>query len=241
MRNLDAFRRCDDSRLTEPSVPTRIAMAWGLRMFKFPCDSEFLEGFRRGERDVLARVYAEYVDEVESFVRSYFASQYQRHRLAFQGVDLEDVVQEIFTRAFGRTARLAFDVERPYGPFLGALARNLVIDWTRRRYPQFTPEDVELVAMASGPEVEAPWADAATMRLVSDYVAQLSPELREIHELRYVAARTQQEACDALGLSRQQLRTREMHLRDGLRRALKRAELEPHGALVLGLREGGSG
>jgi RNA polymerase sigma factor (sigma-70 family) len=210
-------------------------------MFKFPCDREFLDGFRRGERAVLAKVYAEYVDEVERFVRSYFASQHHRYRLAFRAVDLEDVVQEIFTRAFGQTARLAFDGDRPYGPFLGALARNLVFYWTRRRYPDFTSADAELVASTPAPEAEAPWAEAETMRVVNDYIAQLSPELREIHELRYVACRTQQEACQALRLSRQQLRTREMHLRDGLRRALKRAQLETGGSLVLGLREGGSG
>jgi RNA polymerase sigma-70 factor, ECF subfamily len=208
-------------------------------MFKFPCDPEFLEGFRSGERAVLARVYSEYVDEVESFVRSFFASQYQRHRLAFRAVDLEDVVQEIFTRAFSRTARLAFDVERPYGPFLGALARNLVVDWSRRRYPKITPEDVELLGANEAPE-EPPWADAESMRLVNDYIARLSPELREIHELRYVSSRTQQEACKALGISRQQLRTRETHLRDGLRRVLKRAQLESGNALIVGLRESDS-
>jgi RNA polymerase sigma-70 factor, ECF subfamily len=210
-------------------------------MFKFPCNLEFLEGFRRGDRAVLAKVYAEYVDEVECFVRSCFASQYQRHRLAFRAVDLEDVVQEIFMRAFSQSARVGFDVARPYGPYLGTLARNLVVDWTRRRYPRFSPEDIELLAETSWPEVEAPWADAGTIRLVDDYIAQLSPELRAIHELRYVAGQTQQEACRALGLSRQQLRTREMHLRDGLRKALKRAQLEPGGSLALGLREGGSG
>jgi RNA polymerase sigma factor (sigma-70 family) len=212
-------------------------------MFKFPCDPDFLNGFRRGDRDALARVYSEYVDEIDRFVRSFFASQWQRHRLAVRAVDLEDVVQEIFTRAFSRPARLAFDVERPYGPFLGALARNLVVDWTRRRFPRITTEDLELFATISDQahESEPAWADSETMRLVNHYIAQLSPELREIHELRYVETRTQQETCKALGLSRQQLRTREAHLRDGLRRALKRAELAPRNALVLELRQGGTG
>ncbi len=104
-------------------------------MFKFPCDLEFLEGFRSGERAVLAKVYAEYAEEVGRFLRSCFASQHQRHRLAFRAIDLDDVVQEIFTRAFGRTARLAFDVDRPYGPFLGPLARNLLVDWNAAALP----------------------------------------------------------------------------------------------------------
>jgi RNA polymerase sigma factor (sigma-70 family) len=212
-------------------------------MFKFPCDLEFLNGFRRGDRDVLARVYSEYVDEIERFVRSFFASQYQRLRLAVRAADLEDVVQEIFIRAFSRPARVAFDAARPYGPFLGALARNLVVDWMRQRFPRISAEDVELFATTpdQAHELEPPWADGETMRLVNHYIAQLSPELREIHELRYVEARTQQEACKALGLSRQQLRTREAHLRDGLRRALKRAQLGSRNAILFGLREGGTG
>lgn len=210
-------------------------------MFKFPCDIEFLQSFRRGERAALTQVYSAYVDEVESFVRSFFASQYQKYRLAIRAVDLEDVVQEIFTRAFSDTARLSFDATRPYGPFLGAVARNLVVDWTRRRCPEFAVEDIELVAASVEPELEAPWADALTMSLVNEYIAGLSAELREIHELRYVTCQTQHEACKTLGLSRQQLRTKEKHLRDGLRRALKRAELQPGNALLVGLREGGSG
>ena len=39
-------------------------------MFKFACDLEFLEAFRRGERSALARVYCEYVDEVD-YIRVY--------------------------------------------------------------------------------------------------------------------------------------------------------------------------
>lgn len=203
-------------------------------MFKFASEPEFLEGFRRGERKALARVYSEYVDEVESFVRGFFTSQYQKHRLAIRSADLEDVVQEIFVRAFSETARLAFDVERPYGPFLGALARNLTVDWVRRRCPEIPAEDIERYAAIPAPGVDVPWGDGETMRLVNDYIAQLSPQLREIHELRYVLSTTQDEACKTLGLSRQQLRTREKHLRDGLRRALKRAELEAGGSLVAG-------
>jgi RNA polymerase sigma-70 factor (ECF subfamily) len=210
-------------------------------MFNFPSDPEFLEGFKKGERSVLTRIYAAYVDEIERFVRSFFASQYKRHRLAFRSAELEDVMQEIFARAFSRTARVAFDVERPYGPYLGALARNLVVDWTRRRCPEIAPEDVELLAVTASSDLEPPWADVETMKLVNEYIAQLSSELREVHESRYVLCRTQQEACKALGLSRQQLRTREMHLRDGLRRALRRAQFGSKSPVILGAQEGGSG
>jgi RNA polymerase sigma-70 factor, ECF subfamily len=150
------------------------------------------------------------------------------------------VVQEIFARAFSNTARLAFDVERPYGPFLGALARNLVVDWTRRRCPEIAVEDIELLAVAPDPELDPPWADSETMELVNENVAQLTPELRKVHESRYVLCQTQQEACKALGLSRQQLRTKEMHLREGLRRVLKRAELGSGGSLVVGVHGRGS-
>jgi RNA polymerase sigma factor (sigma-70 family) len=204
-------------------------------MLELACDSTFLDGFRRGERKVLARVYSEHVEEVERFVRSFFTSDYQKHRLASRSVDLEDLVQEIFTRAFSQTARLSFDVQRPYGPFLGALARNLVVDWARRRCPEIPTEDIERYAANLNSAADVPWADGETIRLVDDYVARLNPELREIHELRYVLNHTQEEACRALGLSRQQLRTREKHLRDGLRRALKRAELGSGGSLVAGV------
>jgi RNA polymerase sigma factor (sigma-70 family) len=189
-------------------------------MFKFSESSDFLQRFRAGERAVLAKIYFAYVDEVEAYVRRFLAI-YSRRGGA--GSDLGDLVQEAFVRAFAEKARHTFDGQREYGPFLGALARNLMVDWARRNGRELPTEDVD--RFPESPPSEREWADADTMAAVNAYIGELTPELREIHELRYVQCRSQEETCTALAISRQALRTREKHLREGLRRRLKRMHL----------------
>jgi RNA polymerase sigma-70 factor (ECF subfamily) len=58
------------------------------------------------------------------------------------------------------------------------------------------------------------------MTIVEGYLRALPDELKQIHEARFVKGLSQRDAADALGISRQQLRTREARLRDGLRRLL---------------------
>ena len=73
--------------------------------------------------------------------------------------------------------------------------------------------------------IYAPWADPAVMAVVEVYLAGLEGDLRDVHEVRYVRGLPQREAAAQLGISRQQLRTREARLRDGLREALAKASL----------------
>jgi hypothetical protein len=60
---------------------------------------------------------------------------------------------------------------------------------------------------------------------VSSYLKDLPPELVAVHERRFVAAESQERAAEALGISRQSLRTLEKKLVDGLRRQIRRANL----------------
>lgn len=187
-------------------------------MFKFSESSDFLQQFRAGDRAALERVYFAYVEEIEVQVRRFLSTQKGR------GADVGDLVQEVFVRAFGEKARSAFDGERPYGPYLGTLTRNLMVDWARRAGRELPSEDLDRVPDVP-PSQRDDWADKETMVAVNAYLAELPSELREIHEFRYVQCRSQEETCSALGISRQTLRTREGRLRDGLRRHLKRMQL----------------
>ena len=190
-------------------------------MFKFSESSDFLQRFKAGERPFLEKVYFAYVDEVEAYVRRFLA-KFGRHGATRP--DVGDLVQETFVRAFGEKARNAFDGQRDYGPYLGALTRNLMVDWARRQGRELATQDLDRLPETS-PASEDEWADQETMASVNAYIAELAPELREVHEFRYVQCRSQDETCSALAISRQTLRTREKHLRDGLRRRLKRLEV----------------
>jgi RNA polymerase sigma-70 factor (ECF subfamily) len=188
-------------------------------------DPKLLQRFRRGEPAALESVYRAYVDHIERVVRHGFHLIHRDvHVAGVRHGDLADLVQETFARAFTERARLAYDGIRDYGPFLTSIARNLLVDRARR-----SGRELSLDSMNEDPpmEVEEPWADDATMKLVRDYLGELGPELRGVHEERYVRAASQEEAARRLGLTRQRLRTLEKKLREGLAERMARAGIVP--------------
>jgi RNA polymerase sigma-70 factor (ECF subfamily) len=181
-------------------------------------DPTEVEPFKRGDRAALERVYRRHVAQIERFVR---AALLRSGR--FSGANLADLVQDVFMRAFSESARASYDATRDYAPFLTTLARNVVIDWHRRssREPVDTRElETFLDSLESVPHESAAFAPEL-VSVVASYVERLSPELRGVHERRFVAAEPQESAALALGISRQTLRTLEKKLVEGLRRELR--------------------
>jgi RNA polymerase sigma factor (sigma-70 family) len=189
---------------------------------------ELLRAFRAGDTAALEAVYWAYVDAVAHVVRRGAALASDAHVRGAPVEDWGDLVQETFTRAFAERARLAYDGLRPYRPYLLTICRNLLADWMRRRGREL-PTDFadEAVAQPSG---EAPSEPAATLApgelaVVEQFLAGLDGALADVYRQRYVVGASQEEAARALGLSRQRVRTLEAKLRDGLRRALKKANI----------------
>jgi RNA polymerase sigma-70 factor (ECF subfamily) len=184
-------------------------------------DPGLLEAFRRGERAALERVYREHVEGVEAFLRS---------RLARAGrlspPILADLVQEVFMKAFAERARASYDGTRDYRPYLIALARNMLIDWLRRSRREVSePRELEaLIDAEDGDPTAAELFPPELVAATSRYLAALPPELKAVHERRFVNAEPQVSAAQALGISRQNLRTLERKLVQGLRRALRRVQ-----------------
>lgn len=190
---------------------------------------DLLRDFRAGRREVLEAVYWAYVGRVEHIIRfGFYLTSKRRSVTGVPVSEIADLVQEVFARAFRESARLSYDGQRDYGPFLGTIARNVVNDWARRRnrHAVELPDDFDESAAIDG---ELPWAEETVMQLVEKYLQELPPELRRVHEERYVHGRSQNAAAVALGLTRQRIRTLEGKLRDGLNRALQRAKLELDG------------
>jgi len=97
-------------------------------------DRVLLDGFRAGAPDALGRVYAEYVRKVERLLSAGFEVRGRGTRVGGacrQPQDLADLVQDVFLRAFSPQGRQAYDGLRDYGPYLFAIARNVLVDWAR--------------------------------------------------------------------------------------------------------------
>jgi len=196
-------------------------------MTVFLNDPDLLERFRSGDRKALSTVYRFYAQCVGSYVR---------RRLLLAGSSAAgglpalaaDLVQDVFVRAFTESARLAYDGLRDYGPLLLAIARNAVIDYLRRRVEeQLDSRHLErLIDHEMSVQVDdAPWTDPQTMVFVERYLAALPQREHAVYVQRYAQGRSQMQAADALGLTRQQVRTLEERLRAGLARELARAKL----------------
>jgi RNA polymerase sigma factor (sigma-70 family) len=192
-------------------------------------DRDLLRDFREGQRGALERLYWAYVDKVERIIRFGFV---RGDSMKLSGVgssqtELRDLVQEVFAKAFAPDARRAYDGLRPYGPYLYAIARNVLADWGRRSGREVPTEWPSIeAAMEEVPTEEDPptYADDRTVAIVERFIRELPPDLRALHEQRSIAGLSQRDAAAVLGITRQVLRTMEGRLRDMLRERLARAE-----------------
>jgi RNA polymerase sigma-70 factor (ECF subfamily) len=194
-------------------------------MSTFDGNRELLEDFRRGERRALEQIYRAYVATVEGIVRSGFVlpSGACVPGTSQDPADVADLVQETFTKAFSPRARAAFDGLRGFGPYLYAIVRNLLVDRARRRHREHPAGGSVLDRIAEQtmePAAEEPWLDPATAAIVERFVSALAPELRRVHDTRFVEGLSQRDAAAALGIGRQRLRTLERRLCEGLLRKL---------------------
>jgi RNA polymerase sigma-70 factor (ECF subfamily) len=177
--------------------------------------------FREGDREALAEVYWAYVDRVERALRPRFGAA-APGSWGGSASDLEDVLQEVFIKAFSPEARMSYDGLRPYGPFLFAIARNVFADWWRRRYREI-PTDLALTEAGADTvfdDATVAFADAHRMAQVERFVRGLPDDLRAVHEARFGRGLSQRDAAAALGIGRQTLRTLERRLTEMLREML---------------------
>jgi RNA polymerase sigma factor (sigma-70 family) len=201
---------------------------------------ELLVDFRRGDCAALETVYWACVDRVTRIIQavanSYVAASGERIR--FGRAELGDLVQEVFVRAFSPESRQRYDGNRPYGPYLGQIARNVVADHWRVIRRQVSLDVAPLLdALSLDTEAigdaDERWADQETIAVVERYLASLEPEVRRVHEVLYIQGLSQRDAAAALGLGRQAVRGIEIRLRAGLRRELRRAgRLPDENALI---------
>ncbi len=194
-----------------------------------------LRGFREGRTDALGEVYRLHADEVTRQLRYGFAFQAAGRHHRFVGFhsafELHDALHETFRRAFEPAARERYDGLRPYGPYLRAIARNVVLRGFRAREVQFpevrdpgaeaaAPAAVEIVDEGSQtPEQHV--GRAQVRAVVQRFLQTLPASDRRLLEVRFVEGKSQRDAALVLGLGRQQIRGREAKLREQMLRYLR--------------------
>jgi RNA polymerase sigma-70 factor (ECF subfamily) len=196
-----------------------------------------LDRFRRGERRALEEVYRHYAADVAAFLQRGFTFLSAGRHFRFAGYrqpfDLDNALQETFTRAFKESARLGYDGLHPYKGYLLAIARNLVLDELRTREVAMSPYIAQLEAVPVegsdgddrapvGSIGDAPAASGSAehellgrelAQLYAAFVARLNERDRTFFRHRFEEQRTQVDAGALSGLSHMQARTLEKKLR----------------------------
>ncbi|MDP2342377.1 MAG: sigma-70 family RNA polymerase sigma factor [Deltaproteobacteria bacterium] len=176
-------------------------------------DRLLIDGFRRGERAALARVFLRYAPEVARQVRAARAPEHE----------VEALVHDVFTKAFAEKARLAWDGLRPFGAWLSTITRNVVIDRVRveRRLDSRAPEDMPVIVADDDPAAahEAGELDAA-LRSFRD---GLDVDDRALFRVRFEEQRSLSQTAELLGWSEIRVRKRDTALRAALLQALRGA------------------
>lgn len=192
-----------------------------------------LRGFREGQTDALGEVYRRHAPEVSKQLRYGFAFQTAGRHHRFVGYrsafELHDALHETFVRAFEPRARQGYDGMRPYGPYLRAIARNVVLRGFRAREVQFpeiredAPAGGEPVEIADeqGESPEQEVGRAQVRAVVQRFLQTLGAADRRLLEVRFVQGKSQRDAAAVLGLGRQQIRGREAKLRTAMLRYLR--------------------
>ncbi|MEM7157542.1 MAG: sigma-70 family RNA polymerase sigma factor [Myxococcota bacterium] len=212
--------------MSSSPAPSEIApngWSWGL-----------LRDFREGRTSAMGEVYRRHADDVTAQLRYGFSFQSAGRHHRFVGYrsafELHDALHETFRRAFEPRARERYDGLRPYGPYLRAIARNVVLRGFRAREVQFPEVREDGEAADSSIEIvdetrETPEQEVGRAQIrgvVQRFLDTLPKDDRRLLELRFVEGKSQRDAADALGLGRQRVRGRETKLRQQMLRFLRK-------------------
>lgn len=152
---------------------------------------DLVDGVRNGDRDAIAAVYL----EVAPRLRAYLAAEVRHGEVA------DDLVEHTFIELIEGCATIRGDGRSLRG-WLYRAARNNLYDWRRRAARrgdhELRDDHVEMLEDRDpDPEVIASERDAVAA--IRDVMAELSPDQREVLELRLIAELTTAEVAELTG------------------------------------------
>jgi RNA polymerase sigma factor (sigma-70 family) len=181
-------------------------------------DARTLQHFREGDPETLGRVYRAHAEALARMLRA-MAWRGRGFGQVRSALELENTVLETFARAFEPRTRAAYDGVRPYGHFLVGIARNVLLEQTRQREVAVGLEPFEEVGEApeEGEGLVQALEDREVEGLLASFKEGLTEEERRLFELRFGEEGVAQEGvAEQLGLTRIQVRRRELGLKTRL-------------------------
>src|SRR5258708_3928304 len=132
------------------------------RLMRRRLRAELMERLQQGDPDACKALLDDIGPSLTYFLRRRVADPHE----------LEDVYQEVFMAIF--EARHTYEPGRPFEPWLFAIARNIAVDYTRRRWSRAHWEEL----VAEPPEQAAETSDTAAPELAA-VLAKLPSDQRQ--------------------------------------------------------------
>jgi RNA polymerase sigma-70 factor (ECF subfamily) len=174
---------------------------------------EWMAAAQQGDRDAYDRLLHSILPRLRGFVGA---------RVRDPSMT-EDVVQNVLLSI--HQARHTYRPERPFGPWLRAIARNASIDALRARGVR-TRFEVSLTEIESAPSGgPSPDVSQKISPVLTQALEELPPAQREAVELLHVHELSSAEAAQKLGISAVALRVRAHRGYKALRAKLRREDL----------------
>lgn len=161
----------------------------GIPLLRLRSDEQLVSLFRAGSDDAFRVIHDRYRQRLQA---------YSRQMLAGSTADAEDVVQEIFVRAYGGLRR--GDRELALRAWLYRIAHNRCIDEIRRPRPITTEAVEELTATDASDPIACIEQRDALRRLIAD-VRRLPEQQRSALLMRELGGMPYADLAEALGVS----------------------------------------
>ena len=182
-------------------------------------DARTLQRFRDGDPETLGRVYRAHAEGLARMLRA-MAWRGRGSGRVRGALELENTVLETFARAFEPRTRAVYDGVRPYGHFLMGIARNVLLEQARQREVAVGLEPFEEageIPEEAGEGLARTLEDREVEALLASFKEGLTAEERRLFELRFGEEGMAQEGvAERLGLTRIQVRRRELGLKTRL-------------------------
>ena len=165
--------------------------------------AQLMERLQQGDPDACGELLDDIGPSLTHFLRRRVADPHE----------LEDVYQEVFMAIF--QARHTYEPGRPFEPWLFAIARNIAVDYSRRRWTRAHWEEL----VAEPPEQPAETSITAAPEL-SAALAELPPDQREAFSMLKLDGLSIEAAAAQAGVSVGALKVRAHRAYKSLKRLI---------------------
>jgi RNA polymerase sigma-70 factor (ECF subfamily) len=156
-------------------------------------DSELVDMAHKGDSTAFEYLFNRYNDALH---------QLYLQRTGGNGEDTDDLIQEIFVKAFLNLA--SYNKTYTFGQWIYTIARNTFIDYVRKRRDNLSIDNTRgeyippPIASTLNPEEDIISHEQRTQ--LEDYMAKMSPKYRELIELRFFKDLSYEEIAERLSL-----------------------------------------